>query len=265
MSLVFAAITPHPPLLIPTIGKENLKYITKTKEAMEKLEEDLYLAKPDMIVVISPHGHYFNDAFSLNFSDHFETDLREFGDLATKLQFSGDMEFPYAVRTESIDHYKNCPAAIINEPVIDHGAAVPLYYLTQHLPNIKIVPVGFSDLDWKTHLEFGSLLKEQIMRYNKRVAVIASGDLSHALSTEGPVGFNPEGPKFDAAIQELLAAHNTAGLLNLDPEKVAAAAECGFRSVLILLGILRNVNYQYSAYSYEGPFGVGYLTANFIL
>jgi hypothetical protein len=37
MSLVFAAIVPHPPLLIPSIGKEAIKKIDKTKRALEKL------------------------------------------------------------------------------------------------------------------------------------------------------------------------------------------------------------------------------------
>jgi hypothetical protein len=38
MSLVFAAIVPHPPLLIPSIGKEGIKKIDKTKRALEKME-----------------------------------------------------------------------------------------------------------------------------------------------------------------------------------------------------------------------------------
>jgi len=35
MSLVFAAITPHPPLLIPSIGKDVIKKVDKTKKALE--------------------------------------------------------------------------------------------------------------------------------------------------------------------------------------------------------------------------------------
>ena len=46
---------------------------------------------------------------------------------------------------------------------------------------------------------------------------------------------------------------------------VADAAECGFRSFLILMGILQGVQTTYKSYAYEAPFGVGYLTANFVL
>ena len=72
------------------------------------------------------------------------------------------------------------------------------------------------------------MLKEKIMDFNKRVAVIASGDLSHALSTDAPAGFNPAGAEFNAKIQELLSSRNTTGLLNLDPTLVQNASECGF-------------------------------------
>lgn len=263
MSLVFSALTPHPPLLIPTIGKGNLKKIAKTKQALERLEEDLYLSRPDVILIISPHGRLLPGAFTVNFSHEFQTDLREFGDLSIKLRFRGEIDLPYLIRDAT--RGKQYHTALVTEQYLDHGVSVPLYYLAGHLKDITIMPVGYSDLDYKTHLDFGYLLKGIIMETNKRVAVIASGDLSHALTSEAPAGFNSRGPEFDAKIQELLANRNTAGLLQLDSRFLIDAAECGFRSFLILMGILRDVNYTYEAYAYEAPFGVGYLTANFVL
>jgi AmmeMemoRadiSam system protein B len=264
MSLVFAAITPHPPLLIPAIGKDSIKKIQRTKLAIEKLEEDLYLSRPEIIIIISPHGHQFNDAFSLNLSQKFESDLRQFGDLATKLVFYGETQLPYNIRSDAYKHGQH-KIVIVNDPLLDHGTVVPLYYLTKHLPDIKILPISLSGLDNKNHLEFGYLIKDQIMKSNKRVAVIASGDLSHCLSSEAPAGFHKNGAIFDSKIQEFFISHNTSGLLTLESEIINEAAECGYRSFLILMGILRDVNYRYESYSYEGPFGVGYLTANFII
>lgn len=263
MSLVFAAITPHPPLLIPAIGKDNLKKIDKTKKALEKLEEDLYLSKPDVILIISPHGTIFSDAFSINLCSTYQTDLREFGDLTTNLSYKGDMHLANSIREATKS--KEYKTVMISEPTLDHGVAVPLYYLTPHTPHISILPLGFSSFDAKTHIDFGHLIKDVIMHTNRRVAVIASGDLSHALTSDAPAGYNQKGVEFDAKIQELLSSHNTAGLLQLEPAFIDEAAECGFRSFLILMGVLRDVNYTYESYSYEGPFGVGYLTANFVL
>lgn len=263
MSLVFAAITPHPPLLIPSIGKGAIKKVDKTKQALEQLEQDLYIAKPEVIIIISPHGSLFAEAFTINSCANYETDLRDFGDLTIKLKFKGENALTSHIRWAT--KKQKLPAVMVSEKFIDHGAAVPLFYLTPHLPEVNILPLGFCGLDWKTHLDFGYMLKEQIMDFNKRVAVIASGDLSHALTTDAPAGFNAAGAEFDAKIQELLSSRNTAGLLNLPQGLVAGAAECGFRSILMLLGVLRNMDYTYRQYAYEVPFGVGYLTANFVI
>ena len=230
---------------------------------MERLEEELYLSKPDRILIISPHGSILADAFSLNLCVKYQTDLKEFGDLSTKLTFTGEPHFPTKLRSAA--KRAGIDTVITSEPSLDHGAAVPLFYLMRHLPNAAIIPMGFSGLDAKTHVEFGYIIKDHIFETTKRVAVIASGDLSHALTSDAPAGFNQAGVEFDNKIQELLASHNTAGMLRLDPSLVDAAAECGFRSFLILMGILRDVNYKYESLAYEGPFGVGYLTANFIL
>ncbi|HSR88949.1 MAG TPA: class III extradiol dioxygenase subunit B-like domain-containing protein [Candidatus Udaeobacter sp.] len=263
MSLVFAAITPHAPLLIPSIGKQSLKKIEKTKIALEQMEKDLYLTHPEILIIISPHGSYFNDAFTLNVNTHFQTDLREFGDLATKIEFKGEMHLSSLIREAS--KKENYPTAMISEQKLDHGSSIPLFYLANHLKNIKIIQIGFCDLDWKTHVAFGSMLADKIAETNKRVAVIASGDLSHALISDAPAGYNPAGPEFDRRIQELLAGNNLSGMLQLDKKLVTDASECGFRSFLILMGILQGVHHTYKSYAYEGPFGIGYLTANFSL
>lgn len=259
MSLVFAAITPHTPLLVPSIGKDNLKKITKTKEALLKLEEELYLSHPDTIIIISPHGTVMKDAFTVNFCSEYVTNLKEFGDLSTTNVFRGESHLPYHIRQASYEH--GIKTILISNGQLDYGSSVPLTYLTAHLPNVAIMPIGFSDLDWKSHLEFGYIIKEQIMKSNRRFAVIASADLSHALTSDAPAGFNAKGPEFDAIIQKLLSSHNTAGMLKLEPAFLNASAECGFRSLLILMGVLRDVNYTYQSYAYEAPFGIGYLTA----
>ncbi len=263
MPLVFAAITPHPPLLIPSIGKQALKKIEKTKFALEQMEKDLYITHPEILIIISPHGSYFHDAFTINVSTNYQTDLREFGDLATKIKFRGELNLATMIREGA--NIENFPATMISEHNLDHGSSVPLSYLTKHLKNIKIIQIGFCDLDWKTHVAFGAMLANKIAETNKRVAVIASGDLSHALISDAPAGYNPAGPEFDKKIQDLLAANNLSGMLQLEKKMVTDASECGFRSFLILMGILQGVHHTYKSYSYEGPFGVGYLTANFAL
>lgn len=262
MSLVFSAIVPHPPILIPNIGKEEIKKVDKTKKALEQLEQDLYLSKPEIILIISPHGSLFRDAFCINANTDFESDFGQFGDMETRIEWKGADYLAAKIGHLAIDH--NLPLQLISEKKLDHGSTVPLFFLTQHLPEVKILPIGYSLLDNLTHLKFGELIKEAIMESGKRVAIIASGDLSHGLTSDAPAGFSKVGQDFDKKIIELLETRNTTGYVNLDLKFVEEAAECGYRSFLILLGILKNMDYTFKNYSYEGPFGVGYLVGNFI-
>jgi len=261
MSLVFASIVPHPPLLIPNIGKDELKKIKKTELAMTKLEEDLYIARPEVIFIVSPHGSLFADAFSINAHTDYVSDFEQFGDFSTKVEFRGSEDMAAHVSRLSKDAH--LPVQLVSEHKLDHGSSVPLFYLTKHLPNVKILPLGYSALDVKSHLKFGELLKEVIMQSDKRIAVVASGDLSHGLTTDAPAGLSKVGAEFDTKLIELLETRNTKGITNMDGKFVEDATECGYRSILVLLGILKNMDYTFKNLSYEGPFGVGYLVGNF--
>ena len=260
--LVFSAICPHPPLLLPKIGKDNLKKIEATVKAMENLEKELYASKPDIILIISPHGEIIPDAFSINLNSVYNADFEEFGDFETKLEFKSSPMLSLRIK-ERVE--SELPLVLTSDDKIDHGVTVPLFYLTKHLKNIEIIPVNYSLLDFKKHYQFGQLLKKEIVKADKRVAVIASGDLSHCLKKGAPAAYNPKGEEFDKLIVELLKKKNFKKIMKMDAGLIDKAAECGYRSFLILLGIIEEYNLDVDIMSYEGPFGVGYLVANFKL
>lgn len=259
MSLVFASLCPHPPIIIPNVGQENISSVEKTIKGMEKLEKKFFQAKPETAIIISPHGIIYPDAFSLNFSEIYVGNFHQFGDFITNLEFKPDLELLHHLK-EKIE--EKLPIVLVSEKNLDHGSLVPLYYLTKNLkPNI--IPIGYSFLDFEKHLEFGKILKEEIFASKKRIAVIASGDLSHRVTLEAPAGYSPKGEIFDKKLITLLKNKDLKGILEMDKDLIEEAGECGLRSFLILLGILSETNYQPEFYSYEAPFGVGYLVMNF--
>lgn len=261
MSLVFSAIAPHPPIIIPTIGQENLSLVRKTVRAMEKLEKDFYQANPETVIIISPHTPLHPVAFSLYFSETYFGNFQSFGDLATNLDFNPDLEFLHRLK-ERVE--QKLPIVLVKEENLDHGTLVPLYYLTKNL-KVNLVPGGYSFLSFEDHLKFGEMIKEEIFSSKKRVAIIASGDLSHRLTPEAPGGYSAQGKVFDDQLIKMLKKKDLKKILELDKNLIEEAGECGFRSFLILMGVLKEINYQPKLYSYEAPFGVGYLVMNFIL
>ncbi len=257
MSIVFASIAPHPPLLIPTIGKENLHLLAQTEKAYAKLEQELYSAKPDTIIIISPHGEIFSNTFSINLSPDYIAEFSNFGDLATKTVFSGNVMLAHRIR-ESLE--TKAPLQLISNNKLDHGSSIPLIMLTGHLPKIKIIPIYYSGLSLEAHYNFGNLLKREILVAKERVAVIASGDLSHKLTKNSPAGYSAKAKKFDKKLVEYIQQQKIEEILGLNPELISEVSECGLRSIIILLGILEGTNYSPQLLSYEFPFGVGYLT-----
>lgn len=259
--LVFSAFTPHTPLLIPNIGKDNLKKLEKTSQAMQHLAEDLYAAKPDMIVIISGHSECYPDAFAINLNDPYKADLSSLGDLEPAKEFRPD--FPLIDHLQRQLRKNDVPVTLHPEEALDYGSSVPLMLLTEQIKGVKIVPISVSGLAPKQHFQFGQALKDQIFDSTQRVAVIATGDLSHTLTSDSPAGFSPNGAKFDDKIQELISQNNAAGLIKLDPKIIKDAQQCGYRALLILFGILDKLNFKSEILSYEAPLGVGYLTVNF--
>jgi len=260
--LSFASVCPHPPIIIPEIGKENLRVVEKTVEAMKKLNKKILKIKPDVIVIVSPHGSIFPNIFTLNLSEKYHGNFEAFGDFTTNLEFKGDSELAYKIR-ESLS--SSLPINLITEPKIDHGTLVPLYYLTKQLKNFSILPMTYSLLDYETHYNFGKKLKEIFLSSNKKIAFVASGDLSHRLTFDAPAGYSPQGRIFDNQLIKFIKKRDIKKIIDFDKNLIEEAGECGLRSILILLGVLHEINYRLEILSYEGPFGVGYLVANFKL
>lgn len=259
MALVFSCITPHTPLLMPTIGKDALGVIEKTRAAMIELEKELAALQPETIVIISPHGESLPDALSINLNAKYVTNFQEFGDLVTKTEWKSDMMLIDGIREDFKD--KQLPLVLSSSEFVDYGCAVPLSYLTKNLPNVRVIPLLTSQLDMKQHYDMGKELKDEIMAATKRVAVIASADLSHRVAENSPDGLSPRGVAFDEKVMDMVTKHDFIGILDIDDAWSREAQSCGSKVLAVMAGVMDGVKHQAETLSYEKPFGVGYLVA----
>ncbi len=258
----FASICSHPPIIIPTIGNSaDLKKASETIEAMDSLAEKFKESNTKTILVISPHGPLDFNQFTIIDSPILLGHFYNFGDLKTELIFKNDLEKIDLIEKSCL--LKDIPLKKIKEKELDHGTLVPLYFLSKKVPGVKIIPIGYSGLSNREHFEFGKSIKKSLK--NERIAVIASGDLSHRLTPNAPAGYSPKGKEFDQKIIGFLRKKKVKEIINMDSKLIEEAGECGYRSILILLGILDNTDWEPEILSYQAPFGVGYLTANFKL
>lgn len=257
----FACFVPHSPLLIPEIGKDNLDKLSETNKAYEYLEQELYASQPDVIMLISSHANKRGGSFfTINQNPNFKVNFKDFGDLVTNLEYENEIGVGYQIK-ELCEN--DCEVMMTADEFLDYGSGIPLYKLTQHLKNVRIVSIGYGDLSNKAHIKFGEIIRKQIDHSGKRVAIIASGDLSHKLHEDSPAGYSSRGQEFDQIIIKNLADKKIEEIINLDDSLVAEAGECGFRSLLILLGIIKNIDFEPKHLSYQAPFGIGYLAEHF--
>lgn len=262
MPIVFSAIVPHSPLLIPAIAKDNLSRVKQTLEAMKKIEAELYASMPDTIVVISPHGPIQSNCFTMNLNPKFTLKLEEFGDFTTKEEVAGDIGLAYKIR-ERME--TRAPLQMISVENLDYGTAVPLLVLALKLANTKVIPINYSGLDLSAHFKFGQLLKREFLVSKNRIAVIASAELSHKVTKNAPAGYSPKGKKFDQKLIEMINKNKIEDILNLNQNLISEICECGLKSIIMLLGALDGYQYRPRALSYEAPFGIGYLVMDFTI
>ncbi|MBU0625201.1 hypothetical protein KKF05_02555 [Patescibacteria group bacterium] len=260
MALVFAGIVTHTPVLMPNIGQDAIKLIDKTKTSMERLGQQLQTAKPDILVMISPHGEVLPDAVSINLNSRYDSRFDEFGDLTTKKT--------WRPATMLIDRFRedfkryDLPLALVSDEYLDYGTSVPLCYLTENLPHIKIVPMHpSSQLSVETHFKIGQALRSEIDSSTSRIAVLASADLSHRVGENSPEGLSPKGIAFDEKVQEILRDKNPVGFLDVDQAWIKEAGSCSAMVLAILFGLLDGIQHESEILSYEKPLGVGYLVA----
>ena len=261
MAIVFGAILPHPPLLIPAIGGTRIKEVSKTKRSLEEVAKRLKSKEIDSVVIFTPHGNVSQVSVPVYVNHIFEGNFGYFGADKPTYQFKGDPALGNEIIKEA--RKQNLEVSHIGETFLDHGVLVPMYYPYMASFRKPIVPIALAFLPYTDLFNFGETIRTASDNLGKKVAVIASGDLSHRLTPEAPAGYSPEGKKFDEEMVRLVGSNDVNGILNMDPKLIEAAGECGLRSIIMLMGALKGLDTTPEVLSYEGPFGVGYMVATF--
>jgi len=264
MAIVFSAIVPHSPVLIPSIGKENLEKAKKTQEAYRLLEQNLYASKPDTVIIFGRHGTIYPEAININFRENYTGTFEDFGDFSTKLELRSDIFTIQKIRSCEEVH-TDVSIILTSQEKIDYSASIPLELLMSHIKNTPIIPICESGQDVATHFHFGVFLKTQLSRINKRFAIVASGDLSHTISKNSPAGYSKYGKMFDKKLIQLIKNNDIQGMLNMDDALIRESGETCVKNLAMLFGTLNKINFQPHVISYEHPFGVGFLTAELLI
>lgn len=259
-----AYAVPHPPIILPEIGRGEETIIANTRAAFQRMAAELAQLKPDTLVISSPHAPLFSDGFFIAAGDRASGDMASFGVRGLDEEVALDQVFSRRLHEDLFDQGIASALQPIGRKGLDHGSLIPLRFIHESYRDFKLVLIGISRLSGQTHGQVGRILASTAQALGRRLVYVASGDLSHVLKEDGPYGYRPQGPAFDAAIEAIFASGDLGALFKLDPYLVQEAAECGLPSFQIMAGLLEGLDFKSELYSYEGPFGVGYAVASFL-
>ena len=239
------------------MGKGKEKEITDTINSYKEVAKLIKEEKPDTIIMISPHTRSYYDYIVIEDGEGTSGDLSRFGANNVKIDVSYDKEFLKLLYEDlkSIDFRAGSDK---KQDCLDHAMMVPLYFINKEYKDYKLVRIGLSGLSLVDHYRLGMYIQKVGQLLDKKIFVVASGDLSHKLKEDGPYGLSEEGPKYDKEIMDDLSNGNFLNIMNYPETYLEKAAICGHKGFCIMGGIFDGYKLSINRLSYEGPFGVGY-------
>jgi AmmeMemoRadiSam system protein A len=261
-------ITPHPPIILSQIGNGEEEKARATIEGMKKIADDIAETKPDTIAIITPHGNVFSDALCVNTLETLKGDFSKFRHGDIKFSFKNDKDKAHKICTELVANGISC-LSLNNDTAkkykissdLDHGALVPLYFVAQKYTGFKLIHISIGFLSKTEMYEAGRIVSEILSQSD---VIIVSGDLSHKLSDSGPYMYDKMGPVYDKYIVDALKNKHYIDILDIDENMLEHAGQCAQKPLEMMLGALEGYETQCEVYSYEGPYGVGYMTAKIV-
>ena len=263
MSILAGFMVPHPPMIVPEVGRGSEAKIQETIDAYDGVARQIALLKPETIIISSPHTTMYSNYFHISPGKGAEGDFGDFR--APKVSFRESYDYELVNELSLALFEDGFPAGIEGEQEkrLDHGTMVPLYFIRKYYKGGSIIRVGLSGLSLVDHYRLGMYIKDAVARLNRRAVFVASGDLSHKLQEYGPYGFAPEGPVYDERIMDVAERGAFGEMLDFDEDFCDKAAECGHRSFVIMAGAFDGVAVKASKYSHQDVTGVGYGICSF--
>jgi aromatic ring-opening dioxygenase LigB subunit len=273
MSIVFAAIAPHGGLAVAEAcdpGQENLALVTR--RGMERLGSLFDAARPEAVVVATPHNIHIPGALGVVVAGRTAGRLSG-APPSVELDVPCDTDLAWHILGEAgaaglpsvgISFGGNEPSTAVAP--MDWGTLIPLWFMGGRreppVPTVIVTPAR--DLSAEVHLRFGEAIGRAAGASGRRVALIASADHGHAHQADGPYGFDEGAREYDELICELVRRGDLHALVHVDAELVERAKADSWWQMLILHGAI-GPEPRGELISYEAPTYFGMLTAAYAI
>ena len=254
-AVVCAVLMPHAPILVPEVGGERGG--EGSCRAMRAAARCVLSHRPESLVLISPHSPRRSRAFGLWGDDPLEGSFAQFNAPEVGVSLPLDRALSEAIAAEA--RARGLETWAIHRQPLDHGALVPLWFLAEAGWAGPTVILSLSyQVDHGLTVLGGAIADAAALASPRRIAIVASGDMSHRLTASAPCGYHPRAHEFDETFLRMVRTGDYREIGNLDSGLRELAAEDAVDSTLIAASAVNWNSAGHRVLNYEGPFGVGY-------
>lgn len=251
-------IVPHPPIILPNIGKGEEKKIQNIIDAYRSASKKLIESDPETVVIISPHAPSYYDYIQISKGKKGQGNLYQFNDVKDQFEILYDQQLIHEIDT--LCREADLPAGTLgrHDGQLDHGAMIPLYFLKGLPSATKFVRIGIGGPNARVHYALGQIIAQAAENLGRKIAIVASGDLSHCQKEGTTYGFKPCGPRYDEKIMNILSSADFLELMEIPESESEDAMVCGTKSFCVMAGALDGVSVKTEDIAHSAAFGVGY-------
>jgi AmmeMemoRadiSam system protein A/AmmeMemoRadiSam system protein B len=245
--------------MVPEVGGSGTEQVRASIDAMREFTDRLIASGAETVILISPHAPLEAEKFVAYRDETLRGSFANFH--APETIVAAELDQVTLDTLTRVAAARGFQIKGIDGYELDHGTAVPLYFLQRNGWRGRVVALGYTFLSNQDHLSFGRCIKEAADEIGRPIAFVASGDLSHRLKQGAPAGYNKDAHLFDEEVVSAIASCEPLRIVDIDQGLRRTAGECGYRSMLVAIGATSDLPLRCDVISYEAPFGVGYLVA----
>jgi 2,3-dihydroxyphenylpropionate 1,2-dioxygenase len=269
MPIVFACAASHAPGITAWPEAAPKEQAQRIVGSYQKLSEMLRASRPDALLAITVE-HWANfflnvmPTFCIGRADHYEGPVEDWLRVP-KTRIPGDP----GLAAEILDGCMESGAdpSFSDELLFDHATMIPLHFLTPN-SDVPVVPLIINTLtppmpSAKRCYALGALLRKTLEKTARRVAIVATGGLSHWPGEAKAGKINAE---FDQQFLNLILDGDGRKLADYSHDEIAREAGSGgheIRTWVTLAGALPDWKATLLAYEPVVPWATGYALVAF--
>jgi aromatic ring-opening dioxygenase LigB subunit len=274
MPLEYACIVPHGSDLIPDLAVRKTEHLfEKTRESVRKIAREIREARPDTIIIASPHNLRLQNNIAIVTAENSTGQLKGPGGRKVSLSLKCDREFAQDLLQESTR--KHLPVVGANygtaegpasDMSMDWGTLVPMWFVAkeERVKARTVIVTPSREIPLAQNIAFGTVIGEMVGKSEKRVVFIASADQAHAHKRSGPYGFHRSAARYDEFVSQAIRKNRIGSISRLTKRFVEDAKPDSLWQMAMLAGVTQVVKMQGKLLSYAVPSYYGMICASFV-